>query len=114
MLIVDEAHMARREDGIFNNTFRLLNWDHLLWMTGTPLIGSLRDIMSPLSLVWRKYNPDLRDIVNNVGCLKGMWHNEYDPTMEENKLFSETTRGIFSETFMTENQCPGLVEAEGL
>lgn len=43
-----------------------------------------------------------------------MWHNEYDPTMEENKvkLFGETTRGTLCETFMTENQCPGLVEAK--
>ncbi|KAL7900016.1 hypothetical protein HDV63DRAFT_402370 [Trichoderma sp. SZMC 28014] len=34
--------------------------------------------------------------------------------MEENKvkLFGETTRGTLCETFMTENQCPGLVEAK--
>lgn len=29
-LIVDEAHTARRVDGVYNNLFRLLNWNHLV------------------------------------------------------------------------------------
>lgn len=68
--------------------------------------------MSRSSLIWRKFSIDFKDIVDNIGCLKGMWHSEYDPTMEENRLFGETMRGIFYETFMTKNQCPGLAEAK--
>lgn len=67
MLVVDEAHMARREDEIFINPLRLLNWDHLLWVTGTPLMGNLRDIMYDIGLIWREFDPDLEDISAKVG-----------------------------------------------
>ncbi|EHK50301.1 hypothetical protein TRIATDRAFT_303872 [Trichoderma atroviride IMI 206040] len=59
--------MAQHEDGIFNNTLRLLNWDHLIWVTGTPVMSSSRDIMSPLGLMWRKVDIDLEGISEKVG-----------------------------------------------
>jgi hypothetical protein len=77
-------------------------------------MSNLRDIMSPLSLIWRKFDIDLRDIVDKVGCLEGLWHDKYDPTVEDNKLFDEITHGIFSEMFMAENQCSGLVKAKNI
>ncbi|PNP51939.1 hypothetical protein THARTR1_07148 [Trichoderma harzianum] len=105
MLIVDDAHMARRLDGAFNNTFRLLNWDHLVWVTGTPLMSTLRDILSPLWLIWHKININIPVLwVKTIGHVEGLWNDEYDP-YEEETVFADgsKTRGILSESFIKEH-----------
>ncbi|OAA53900.1 SNF2-related protein [Akanthomyces lecanii RCEF 1005] len=55
-VIVDEAHNARRHTSQFCLTLRLLNYRTIVWVTGTPLTSSLKDLLSPLSLIWRQYN----------------------------------------------------------
>ncbi|KAL6799526.1 hypothetical protein GGI42DRAFT_355122 [Trichoderma sp. SZMC 28013] len=52
ILIADEAHIARNVSGTFNYTMRPLKWRNLVWITGTPLMSSLGDILSPLVLIW--------------------------------------------------------------
>ncbi|KAL7940427.1 hypothetical protein V8C42DRAFT_356270 [Trichoderma barbatum] len=105
MLIVDEAHMARRLDGIFNHTFRLLNWKHLIWVTGTPLMSGLQDILSPLSLMWNKMSIDLPGLWSDeIGHMEGLWSEEYDP-FEEETIFDDgtRTRGILTDSFMAKH-----------
>lgn len=47
--IIDEAQYAKKLEGSYNNMLRLLKWEKLVWVTGTPLSSSLRDLLSPIS-----------------------------------------------------------------
>ncbi|UKZ74010.1 hypothetical protein TrVFT333_001664 [Trichoderma virens FT-333] len=104
LLIVDEAHMARRLEGVLNQAFRLLNWRHLMWVTGTPL-SNLQDILSPLSLIWKKVGikvPGIWPI--KAGDLEGLWSEDDDLFKREN-VFADGFKihGIFAESFAAEN-----------
>ncbi|UKZ55768.1 hypothetical protein TrVGV298_009592 [Trichoderma virens] len=88
-LIVDEAHTARRVDGV----------------TGTPLMGSLHDIISPLSLIWSKLDietPPNGDI--GIGYTQGLWEENYDPNINNTWPNGKETKGIFTEKFL--KSCP--------
>ncbi|CVK94439.1 uncharacterized protein FMAN_03543 [Fusarium mangiferae] len=76
-IVADDAHVAKRLNGIYNHMLRLLDWKKLLWVTGTPVQSSFRDLLSPLSLMWAAY--------------------------EENKFNDgkDVTHGIFTEAFLT-------------
>lgn len=57
-LIADEAHCVKKLTGSYYNMTRLFSWERLVWVTGTPLCSSLRDILTPLNMMWDKYNYD--------------------------------------------------------
>ncbi|CZR36035.1 uncharacterized protein FPRO_03705 [Fusarium proliferatum ET1] len=76
-IVADDAHIAKKLNGIYNHMLRLLDWKKLLWVTGTPVQSSFRDLLSPLSLMWAAY--------------------------EENKFNGgkDATHGIFTEAYLT-------------
>ncbi|KAL7813893.1 hypothetical protein V8C44DRAFT_363803 [Trichoderma aethiopicum] len=81
-----------------------VKWGFLI-VTGTPLMSSLKDIMSPLGLIWAKLGiqpvPD-RDM--DIGYMQGLWDEQYDPHVDNTWPNGEETKGIFNETFM--ESCP--------
>ncbi|KAH7198794.1 uncharacterized protein B0J16DRAFT_367828 [Fusarium flagelliforme] len=91
LIILDEAQYLRRTSGSYSNLLRLLNWRRMLFVTGTPIAGSLRDLLSPLTLIAHT-NPSIG------GYRRG-------------KILGET-RGIFSETFWKELEEQGAVHQE--
>lgn len=54
-VVADEAHNAKKPNSMYNHVLRLLKWEKILWVTGTPILTSLKDLVSPLSLMWRAY-----------------------------------------------------------
>lgn len=104
-LIVDEAHLARRVDSIYNRTFRLLSWRWLMWVTGTPLMSSLQDILSPLHLMWPRFGIDMPLLRSSeIGYWEGLWREDYDPEKEWNVFDRRRkTRGILSQSFIEEH-----------
>ncbi|KAM0484291.1 hypothetical protein ACHAPX_001711 [Trichoderma viride] len=98
-LVVDEAHMAKSANKAWNQTFRLLNWKHLVWVTGTPLSSSLADLTSPLTLMWTAYGLNISKLYNmEFGNLGGIYDLDYDPYLDENHLPGGVTYGILSES----------------
>ncbi|KAL7929446.1 hypothetical protein V8C35DRAFT_284402 [Trichoderma chlorosporum] len=92
-LIVDEAHIAKRVDSIYNHMFRLLNWRNLVWVTGTPLMSGLIDILSPLSLMWPKFGLEMPFLLgHDIDYLEGLWRDEYDPFAEVKKFLERDIR----------------------
>ncbi|KAK7413720.1 hypothetical protein QQZ08_012566, partial [Neonectria magnoliae] len=84
---------------------RHLSWDTILWVTGTPLAGSLKDILSPLTLMWEAYGIDW-DPSSSLGWLAGLYRDDYDPYQLENVFEKETTAGIFARSEEDEDDEP--------
>lgn len=98
-LIVDEAHKVKKLSGSYYNMLRLFEWDSLVWVTGTPLFTSLRDLLAPLSLIWQKYKFDwIPDA--DIGWLPGLYAPSYDPTIEETEMDGRVVKGIFSQPYL--------------
>ncbi|KAF4956674.1 hypothetical protein FGADI_3663 [Fusarium gaditjirri] len=51
LIVMDESQYCRREAGAYANMLKLVNTDRLLFVTGTPIAGSFRDVLAPLSLI---------------------------------------------------------------
>ncbi|KJZ73345.1 hypothetical protein HIM_07349 [Hirsutella minnesotensis 3608] len=99
-LMVDEAHCAKKMTGMYNNSFRLLNWDTSLWVSGTVLISSLKDILSPLFLFWLKLDMPTYGWLtdgHHLGDLQLLFHQDYDPTSRSFELNGRTVLGLFHE-----------------
>ncbi|KAJ4129851.1 hypothetical protein NW768_006821 [Fusarium equiseti] len=116
-IILDEAQYLRRTSGPYSNLLRLLNWKHLLFFTGTPIAGSLRDLLSPLTLIAHT-NPSvecLSKLPKLVGYIPGLYLEDYNPfenkfeVLEGEKVLGDT-RGIFSETFWEELNEGGIYQ----
>ncbi|KFA56134.1 hypothetical protein S40293_00104 [Stachybotrys chartarum IBT 40293] len=101
-LVVDDAHQARRLNGARNHMLRLLHRKSLIWVSGTPITSGYRDLMSPLHLMWRKYDVQMPH-EKSPGYLPALWHKDYDPTKEADKIMigdkMRSIRGIFHENF---------------
>ncbi|PTB47394.1 hypothetical protein M431DRAFT_102340 [Trichoderma harzianum CBS 226.95] len=97
-LIVDEAHNARRVNGV----------------TGTPLMGSLQDIISPLTLISPKLRiqpPPVGDMA--IGYIQGLWHEDYKPDGKATHWKDgDETAAIFSEKFTTRYPSEGWAQME--
>ncbi|KAH8714547.1 hypothetical protein BGZ61DRAFT_531157 [Ilyonectria robusta] len=80
---------------------KLLNWERLLWVSGTPVSNSLRDLVAPLDLMWMTMEvgwvptPDL-----NAALL---YDERYDPYKPVNKIGEEECIGIFTEHYVEHN-----------
>ncbi|KAF5547475.1 snf2 family helicase [Fusarium mexicanum] len=87
-IVADDAHIAKKLNGMYNHMLRLLDWKKLLWVTGTPVQSSFRDLLSPLSLMWAAYGIELDVDIRSF---------------EENKFNGgkDVTHGIFTETYLT-------------
>lgn len=66
-IVADDAHVAKKLNGIYNHMLRLLDWKKLLWVTGTPVQSSFRDLLSPLSLMWAAYGIELDVDLQSIG-----------------------------------------------
>lgn len=101
-LVVDDAHQARRLNGARNHMLRLLHRKSLIWVTGRPITSGYRDLMSPLHLMWRKYDIQMPHN-KNPEFLPALSHKDYDPTKEADKIMigdnMRSVRGIFHENF---------------
>ncbi|KAJ4307520.1 hypothetical protein N0V84_012674 [Fusarium piperis] len=99
-LVVDEAHIAKKFDGSYNNVFRHFKWSTLLWVTGTPLSSSLRDLISPLSLMWRATGIQWDPHTDKMGWLPGLYRPDYDPFLEDNDFGEDRiTKGILHPSY---------------
>ncbi|CAG7566382.1 unnamed protein product [Fusarium equiseti] len=108
ILICDEAQFMRRASGSYSNLVRLIKWEKLLFVTGTPMASSLRDVLSPLTLI-RHINPlilafqglCLLPVRTFLGRLPSLFYSGYSTTIEFNKIErSRRCRGIYHDTFM--------------
>ncbi|KFA71358.1 hypothetical protein S40288_09396 [Stachybotrys chartarum IBT 40288] len=105
-LIADDAHLARRPTSSWNHMMRHLNWEKLIWVTSTPTI-SYTDLVSPLLLMWKKHNIAIpASNSNGTGWtqmdfkdLIGLWHKQYNPYKEVNRLGKYITLGMFHKSF---------------
>ncbi|QPC60884.1 hypothetical protein HYE67_003115 [Fusarium culmorum] len=93
-VIADDAHLAKKPNGVYNHMLQLINWNKLLWVTGTPILSSLQDLISPLSLIWNAYNIAIDS--------PGLYDETYDPYQAKNVFQKGTTVGIFHEDFLAE------------
>ncbi|KAL6825252.1 hypothetical protein V8C40DRAFT_287715 [Trichoderma camerunense] len=96
-LIVDEAHAARKVSGV----------------TGTPLVSSLHDIMSPLLLLWEKIGIKAVTEHADYGNIQGLWRTSYDPDNENQWEDGTSTAGIFTATFKAKYPSKSWDEMEG-
>ncbi|CAG1993022.1 unnamed protein product [Fusarium graminearum] len=91
-VVCDEAQIAKKHDGSYNNLLRKFKWDIILWTSGKTLSNSLRDLISPLLLMWRAL--------------------DYDPEKENNEFNGMITKGIFHPSFTALDPAVGkLMEA---
>ncbi|KAL2682399.1 hypothetical protein Neosp_006850 [[Neocosmospora] mangrovei] len=104
LLICDEAQYVKRESGSYHNMLRMLSWKRLLFVSGTPLTTSLRDLLSPLSLVHHiSGRIQSLDVLNEsiLSWVPGLYHADYDPLKAVNKIdhagSEQLTAGIFHE-----------------
>ncbi|KAK0759458.1 hypothetical protein N5P37_007646 [Trichoderma harzianum] len=76
-------------------------------VTGTPLMGSLQDIISPLSLIWHQLDFKSTEGKYAIGYSLGLWDKDYDPNTGNTWPDGSKTKGIFSEQFMAEHPAEG-------
>lgn len=50
-LIIDEAHRLKNEDSQFSQNIRILNTEHRLLLTGTPLQNNLHELWALLNFL---------------------------------------------------------------
>ncbi|RSL97586.1 hypothetical protein CEP52_010794 [Fusarium oligoseptatum] len=99
-LIADEAQAAKNRRGSFNHTLDMISWKRLMWVTGTPLSSSLRDLHSPLHLMWNALGGlSWEPTEAELGWLPGLYHQDYDPERENRFGEGRVTRGIFTDEF---------------
>lgn len=108
MLICDEAQFMRRASGSYSNLVRLIKWEKLSFVTGAPMASSLRDVLSPLTLI-RHINPlilafqglCLPPVLTFLVRLPSLLHSGYNPTIEFNEIEeNQPCRGVYHDTFM--------------
>ncbi|KAF5009663.1 hypothetical protein FDECE_4132 [Fusarium decemcellulare] len=104
-LVADEAQLAKRADGTYNRVFGILKWRSLLWVSGTPLSSSLRDLLSPLLLMWKALSVTWEPAVDTLGWLPGLYRPDYDPVKTTNAFAGSDspTTGIFSPEFLAQH-----------
>lgn len=68
-LIADDAHCCRKLTGGFHNMLSLVKFVRLLWVTATPIGSSPRELLSPLHLMWDKYDPEEKRIQGDLSQL---------------------------------------------
>ena len=92
----------------YSNLVRLIKWGKLLFVTGTPMASSLKDVLSPLTRI-RHTDPLIlafqglcRPPVRTfIGYLPSLFHNDYNPTIEINEIEgNQPCRGIYHDTFL--------------
>ncbi|KAH0524312.1 hypothetical protein TsFJ059_006841 [Trichoderma semiorbis] len=93
-LIVDEAHTARK-------------------VTGTPLVSTLHDIMSPLVLLWEKIGIKAVTEYVDYGNIQGLWRTSYDPDNQNQWEDGTSTVGIFTAMFEAKYPSKSWDEMEG-
>lgn len=75
------------------------SYDRVIWVSGTPINSSLRDLVSPLTLFWRTYDISWKDVDTwHMGNLEGLYDEHYDPYEEVNGAGDDPrahTKGLF-------------------
>jgi len=108
MIICDGAQVMLRVTGSYAKIVQLFHWERLLFVTGTPIASSLRDALSPLSLIAyaNKAVCDLKGLSSDVvEYAPGLYDDNYDAYKLYNETIDEcgqtlgTTKGIFCEAF---------------
>ena len=108
MIICDKAQIMRRVTGSYANMVQLFRWKRLLFVTGTPIASSLRDPLSPVTLIAyaNKAIHDLKGLSSDVaGYVPGLYDGKYDAYQLDNEIIDEsgqtldTTKGILCGEF---------------
>ncbi|KAF5699926.1 hypothetical protein FMUND_14550 [Fusarium mundagurra] len=101
----------RKQRGVYNNLMRCFKWLNLLWVSGTPLTSSLRDLISPLLLMWQALGIKWKPEFDKIGHVSGMYHQDYDPYRENNCCDGKSvTPSIFHPSFLGETPHLGLLQ----
>ncbi|KAK7414228.1 hypothetical protein QQX98_006923 [Neonectria punicea] len=95
-LVVDEAHHVKRETGAHHSMLKLVPWNSLIWVTGTPLAASFKDLIMPLGLLWSALGVQWTPDVGELRWLLGLYDAVYDATKKRNAFRDEITMGISS------------------
>ncbi|UZP45203.1 hypothetical protein NXS19_013015 [Fusarium pseudograminearum] len=103
-VVCDEAQVAREADGLYNNLLRKFQWRILLWTSGTSLSNSLRDLISPPILMWKALGIQWNPAIGRIGYLPGLYHEDYDPLIENNEIRGQITKGILHPDFLANNK----------
>jgi hypothetical protein len=100
-VILDEAHVARKQNGSIVTTLSSFQYQSLVRMTGTALYNDLQDIIGPLSLMWHSLGIEWNFEQSDLGDLAGLYHPEYDPFAKTNEVSFAgvrlVTKGLFYE-----------------
>lgn len=89
-LLCDEAHIARRASTAWNKTIGVINAKNIAWITGGPMVSSLRDTIAPMQHAWDRLNipiPNLAQVLERLGDLNGLYSPEYDPLCDEPRAY---------------------------
>lgn len=70
-------------------------------------MGSLQDIISPLSLIWHQLDFKSTEGKYAIGYSLGLWDKDYDPNTGNTWPDGSKTKGIFSAQFMAEHPAEG-------
>ncbi|KAL6912674.1 hypothetical protein FSST1_010434 [Fusarium sambucinum] len=77
-IIADEAHHTMDSSGAYNDMLGLLSWKKLLWVTRIPVLTSFKDLISPLSLMWKAYGIKIDEkTVFQKGTTVGIFHDDF-------------------------------------
>ncbi|RSL44137.1 hypothetical protein CEP54_014810 [Fusarium duplospermum] len=99
-LIADEAQAAKNHRRSFHKTLCLISGERLMWVTGTPLSASLRDLLSPLRLMWKAHGDlDWQPTEAELGWVPGLYHQDYDPEKLNDFGLGRATQGILTDKF---------------
>jgi hypothetical protein len=108
MIICDEAQVMRRVTGLYAKMVQLFHWGRLLFFTGTPIASSLRDLLSPLTLIAyaNKAIRDLKGLSSDVvRYVPSLYDEGYAAYKLDNEIIDEfgqtlgTTKGMFCKAF---------------
>lgn len=87
-LIIDEAHVMRRTSSTWHQVCRHMLAQSVVFVSGTFLMSSLRDLVSPLDIIWDHQGIDLdMQAILRLPDLHELWNDDYDPYNERNGIF---------------------------
>ncbi|KPM45986.1 hypothetical protein AK830_g452 [Neonectria ditissima] len=105
-LIADDAHCRGDMFSSYYNLMRLLKWETLIWVSGTPMANSGRDLIAPLGLFWMSMKIDWTPDPETFPNAALMYDPNYDPYKEvwskakEGEEAAGKVLGIFHETYL--------------
>ncbi|KAF7557190.1 hypothetical protein G7046_g6104 [Stylonectria norvegica] len=101
-VICNEAQNVKKSKGAFHYMLRGMKVNHLIWMTGSPLVLSLRDLLSALSLMWTYLGLVWEPPVSQFADVAHLIYSDnYDPYKENKRTPAQLTTSQMSQAQLT-------------